>query len=451
MKKHSLAWADEFIARIRPYVFMRLTDNVLIRMPNEAFKLNPTGARVIAHMLDGGSVLDIIRARADEAGGAETEAQLERFFNDFSLMWNNKICENYSTAAIHRSEFSLGYIKLPVLSEIALTYDCNIRCRFCYAGCSEPEKQAGQPTQPGLDVKGFMKVLDSIRFEAEVPSVSFTGGEPTLYKELPSLISYAVNNNGMRVNLITNGTLITARKAKALARAGLSSAQVSIESASADEHDAITGVTGSHAASINGLKALQAAGIRVHPHVTICSLNRAKLLEYPVFCQGLGLDRFSANLIIPAGRGEDVELMVSYSEIGEIVTTLQASAAEAGIEFMWYSPTPICLFNPLSKGLGNKGCSACEGLLSIDPAGNVLPCSSWPEPVGNLLEEGFESLWFKQRSEGIRNKLDAPDSCRICEHFAVCQGACPLYFKVHGCGELEKSWSDLGLQDLGLQ
>ena len=44
MKKHKLAWVDDFIKRIKPYIHMRLKDNVLIRMPNEAFKLNSTGA-----------------------------------------------------------------------------------------------------------------------------------------------------------------------------------------------------------------------------------------------------------------------------------------------------------------------------------------------------------------------------------------------------------------------
>ena len=99
--------------------------------------------------------------------------------------------------------------------------------------------------QNQLDTKGFKKVLDIIRYEAEVPSVSFTGGEPLTFKELPKLIKYASKTNKMRVNLITNGTLITPAKAKELARAGLSSAQVSIESAYASEHDAITGVSGS--------------------------------------------------------------------------------------------------------------------------------------------------------------------------------------------------------------
>ena len=80
MKKHKLAWVDEFLKRIKPYVYMRLSDNVLIRMPNEAFKLNTTGARVVAHILNGGSVLDFIKVRADFP---EAENQLERFFCRF--------------------------------------------------------------------------------------------------------------------------------------------------------------------------------------------------------------------------------------------------------------------------------------------------------------------------------------------------------------------------------
>jgi radical SAM protein with 4Fe4S-binding SPASM domain len=436
VKKHKLAWVDAFLGRIKPYVHMRLRDNVLIRMPNEAFKLNNTGARVIAHILDGGSVTDFIRARGEEH--PDTETELERFFMDFSRMWNDAVCENYRTAAVHHVEFALGYIELPVLSEVAITYACNIKCRFCYAGCTQ---------SPGahLDPAGFKRILDIIRHEAEVPSVSFTGGEPLLNPALPELIKYAVKHKRMRVNLITNGTLITPRKAKELAKAGLSSAQVSIESAHPEEHDAITGIPGSHAASIAGLKALEKAGIRVHPHITICKPNSIRLNDYPAFCKSLGAERFSSNLVIPAGRGTDAELEIRYSEIGALLKGLRAAAEETGIDCMWYSPTPICLFNPMAAGLGNRGCSACEGLLSIDPQGNVLPCSSWPEPVGSLLEDGFEAVWFHKRAKWIRAKEEAPEECKACGHFAACQGACPLYFRVHGCDELKPAWQKAGL------
>lgn len=436
MKKNKLSWVDDFLNNIKPYVYMRLRDNVLIRMPNEAFKLNSSGARVIAHIFAGGTVQDFIDARADSP---ETEAQLERFFIDFSRMWNNEVCENYKTAAVYKTEFSIGYIQLPVLSEVALTYTCNIKCKFCYGDCSQ------KIDQEQLNTEQFKKILDIIRYEAEVPSVSFTGGEPTAYRELSELIEYASEHNKMRVNLITNGTLITPRKAKELARAGLSSAQVSIESAYACEHDAITGVKGSHAASVAGLKALREAGIIVHPHITICKRNKNKLMEYPAFCKSIGAERFSSNLIIPAGRGGDEDLTVSYSEIGGIVRNIEDAAFQSGVKFMWYSPTPICLFNPLAAGFGNRGCSACEGLLSVDPKGNLLPCSSWPEPVGNLLNEGFESVWNSQRSKWIRLKEAAPLECKECRHFTACQGACPLYFKEHGCKELISKWESMGL------
>jgi len=436
VKKHKLSWVDEFIGRIKPYVYMRLSDNVLIRMPNEAFKLNTTAARVIDHILKGGSVQDFIRARSDSP---DTEQQLEQFFTDFSRMWNNEVCEHYDTPAIHKTEFTLGYIKLPILSEIALTNTCNIKCRFCYGSCT-PVKDEEQ-----LDTAGFKKILDIIRYEAEVPSVSFTGGEPTTYKDLAELVRYASTNNKMRVNLITNGTLITPQKAKELADAGLSSAQVSIESALADEHEAITGVPGSYEASVNGLKALKDAGIIVHPHLTVCAMNRENLTKYPDFCKSLGSERFSFNLVIPAGRGVDDGLTVEYSEIGEIIDIVKAAAKEAGVQFMWYSPTPICLFNPMTAGFGNRGCSACEGLLSVDPKGNLLPCSSWAEPVGNLITEGFKAVWFNQRAEWIRGKQEAPEPCKGCKRFAACQGACPLYFNAHGRDELNCAWNTMGL------
>lgn len=72
-------------------------------------------------------------------------------------------------------------------------------------------------------------------------------------------------------------------------------------------------------------------------------------------------------MVIPAGRGDDDELTVRYSDIGEMVEEIRKKASMAGVKFMWYSPTPLCLFNPIPAGLGNKGCSACEGLLSVDP------------------------------------------------------------------------------------
>ena len=431
-----LDWIDAFVARIRPFVHVRLNDRVLIRLPNQAFKLNRTGARVLNHIIHGGSIKDILKVRSYDENLPD---QLHSFFTDLSRMLGSTICDAYHSPTIEKIPFDLGYIELPILSEVALTWSCNIKCQFCYAACrctSEPEDES---TLKELSTKDVKHVLDIIRHDAEVPSVSFTGGEPVLRRDLTELIAYASSTLNMRVNLITNGTLISAQMADDFRAAGLASAQVSIESPDPDVHNCIVGVKNAFEASLKGLRNLKNAGISVHPHATLCQLNLPSLPQMARFAKSLGVDRFSLNMIIPAGRGAAEDLAVRYSEVKDIVLRIKSEAEAAGIRFMWYSPTPMCLFNPVSNQLGNKGCSACEGLLSVDPFGRLLPCSSWKEPVGSLLLEGFQDLWFGSHGKFLREKRSAHPLCRECEHFAVCHGACPLYFRVHGYDELEEA------------
>ena len=441
-KGMDLSWVDGFVERIRPYVFVREIDNVLIRMPNQAFKLNRSGCRVLRFLLKGGRMAAVL---AEGRGNPAMEDDLFIFFSDLAAMLRGTLCEHYQSPALSCVPFELGYIERPILSEIALTYSCNVNCRFCYAGCEctptscSGKKSAGR----ALDSSGstgktdFRRILNIIRNEAEVPSVSFTGGEPMLAPDIVDLIAYAHDTLGMRVNLITNGTLIDRRVARRMKKAGLASAQVSIEADRAAVHDAITGIPGSFEASVNGLISLRDAGIYVHPHATLCSMNCTIADSLPGFARSLGVDRFSLNLVIPAGRALEPELSTKYSEIPAILSRVMEAARREAVQCMWYSPTPMCLFNPIPLGLGNKGCSACEGLLSVNPAGELLPCSSWPEPIGNLLAEDFNDLWFGERARWIRGKREAHTGCRSCKEFALCHGACPLYFKANGYGEIE--------------
>jgi radical SAM protein with 4Fe4S-binding SPASM domain len=440
-----LSWVDEFVSSIRSYVYVRESDNVLIRMPNQAFKLNRSGCRILKFLLKGGRISAVQKEVREKAGATE---ELFTYFSDLASMLRGTLCDESTSPAIHCVPFELGYIVRPILSEVALTYDCTVKCRFCYAGCEcvsmngdakDGEKRSRRHRRGQSAKTDFRKILTLIRNEAEVPSVSFTGGEPMLAKDICELISYAHDTLGMRVNLITNGTLIDDRAARWLKDAGLASAQVSIESDRAVIHDTITGVAGSHEASVHGLASLRNAGIYVHPHATVCSLNRDSTERLPSFAKSLHVDRFSLNMVIPAGRALEPDLGIGYSEIGAILSSVMAAARGEGIRFMWYSPTPMCLFNPIPLGLGNKGCSACEGLLSVNPNGDLIPCSSWPESVGNLLAEGFESIWFGARAQWIREKREAHAACRNCEDFALCHGACPLYFKVNGYAEIEDS------------
>jgi radical SAM protein with 4Fe4S-binding SPASM domain len=99
------------------------------------------------------------------------------------------------------------------------------------------------------------------------------------------------------------------------------------------------------------------------------------------------------------------------------------------------------MFNSIIHGLGNKGCSACDGLISIAPNGDVLPCASFDDSVGSFLSEDFRALWQAAKTVRYRDKDFAHSKCKKCEYFGICNGACPLYWRHTGYDELLRTAS----------
>jgi radical SAM protein with 4Fe4S-binding SPASM domain len=424
-------WIDQFIDNVRPYIFVREEDDLLIKVPNQAFRLNSSGVRVLRFLLDGGTIGQLL-----EQCGAGREEDIALFMYEVKRCLEGSLSEHDHSRAVEVKPLELNFSRLPVLSEIAVTSRCNLRCVFCYAGC------ACRAGEPGADMREMscdevMAVIDTIHGEARVPSLSFTGGEPLLRRDLTRLVAHA-SARGMRVNLITNGTLLTGKLARELAAAGLDSAQVSLEGSSAGIHEAVTGIAHSFDRTVSAVGMLREEGIHVHTNTTINRLNMDECVELPAFIDDtLGLAKFSMNMVIPSGSATvNADQLVRYSEVGVLLEAIIAASRKRGIEFMWYSPTPLCVFNPIIHGLGNKGCSACDGLLSVDSTGDILPCSSWDEPVGNLLSGSFTDIWASGRAESLRLKSEAHPHCRECDSFAVCHGACPLYWRHFGFDEL---------------
>jgi radical SAM protein with 4Fe4S-binding SPASM domain len=334
--------------------------------------------------------------------------------------------------------YDFDFTRLPVLGEIAITYRCANRCRFCYAGCGgDGLALAESHGQKELDTTAWKRVIDIFKDEAKIPFFSFTGGEPLIRQDVEELAAYAVSR-GLRVNLVTNGRLATPSRAATLFASGLTTAQVSLEAPEPYMHDYLCGAQGAFSDTVAGIKAMIAAGISVQTNSTLTRVNWEQLLALPAFVAGLGVRRMSMNLFIPTGSGsEATDLFFPYTEAGAFIDEARKKAHEAGVDFFWYSPIPICLYNPIARGLGNKSCAACDGLLSVSPTGDVLPCSSWPEPVGNLLSDGFNAVWFSDSAAWFKEKRYAPDSCRECSSFSACQAACPLYWRRVGYGELK--------------
>ncbi len=423
------AWIDEFWRDCGQHIFVREEDAVLILPPNRVYKLNPTGARLIAFLKAGGHSKDF---------GLPSQEALDdttAFFNDLACLYRGEAAPFGSLETVH---FELNFTSLPILAEVALTYRCNNACLFCYAGCAGGTSQA-TAARPELDTAGFKAVIDCFAREARVPFFSFTGGEPTLRDDLEELIAYAASL-GLITNLVTNGTLIDCERARDLKAAGLGSAQVSIEAPDAPLHDYLVGRAGAFEDTVAGIRALVGAGVPTQTNTTISNPNRGQVAALPAFLKTLGVRRFAMNLFIPTIEGPYTkELFLPYDEIGPIVEEVRAAARCEDLTFYWYSPTPFCSYNPIAQGLGNKSCAAADGLLSVAPDGEVLPCSSWDLGLGKLTEEPFRAIWDSPAARACRNKDAAPAICKTCPSFTACQGACPLYWRHAGTALIENS------------
>lgn len=96
---------------------------------------------------------------------------------------------------------------LPVLYWIESTNRCNLKCRMCI-NAQLPDKMGSN-----METETFFRLVDEIAAEhpADVATIAlFLGGEPFLHPQLFEMIRYARTKN-IKVNLATNGTLLTGK------------------------------------------------------------------------------------------------------------------------------------------------------------------------------------------------------------------------------------------------
>jgi radical SAM protein with 4Fe4S-binding SPASM domain len=428
-----LRWVDEMMTSARPHLMVRPADELLILVPNTPVKLNPTALRVLGAMVDeGASIAEVLEREGD---APRRRRHLHEFFTDLNAWLSGTLGEGAGRRAVTHEPFTADFCRYPVLSEVALTYRCNLSCRFCYAGCGVGALPEGWSEDRVMTDDEVCRVLDVIRHDAHCPSVSFTGGEPTLRPGLPRFITHA-KDLGLKVNLISNGQRLDAGR---LAEAGLDSAQLSLEGPTAVLHDGLVDRPGAFDRLWGAVEQLREHGVRVHTNTTLSRENLPHAPAIVDLVSDRGLDRLTMNLVIPCGSaGGDPALAVPYSEIGPHVLRLRDRAEARGVQLIWYSPLPLCLLNTVAHGLGNRGCAAADGLLHVGPGGDVLPCSSFAhgESLGNLLRDPFEQVWESRAARFFRAKQMMPPGCHDCSEAAVCQGACVLYWREVGLAEL---------------
>lgn len=319
-----------------------------------------------------------------------------------------------------------------------ITRRCNLKCVHCYAHAKDVSFKNELSTKEG-------KILLDDLAQFGVPVILFSGGEPTIRKDLPELAAYAVSK-GMRAVISTNGTLISQKMARILKDIGLSYVGISIDGME-EINDRFRGVKGAFSAALEGIKNCKAAGIKVGLRFTINKFNADEIPKIFKLLEDVDIPRACFYHLVYAGRGADlIQDDLSHDETRstvDLIMDLTKRLHDKG------KPKEILTVDNHADGpylylrLLKENSKRAEDVLELlkmnqgNSSGIGIGCISWDGEVhadqfwrhysfGNIKERPFSEIWT-DTSEPLMKKLKekkkyVTGKCATCRWLDICAG-----------------------------
>lgn len=278
-------------------------------------------------------------------------------------------------------------------------WKCNQKCLFCYAANEDMAKSRE------LNTEEWMQAIDKLR-KAGVAMITFTGGEPTLRKDLCYLIDKA---KWFVTRLNTNGVLLSEELCASLSRASLDSVQITLYSHREKTHNELVG-SEHFEDTVNGIKNAVMAGLDVSINTPLCKKN-ADYIDTLAFIRSLGVRFVTVSGLICTGTAEanHNEYDLSEDELFSIVKEAKKYCSENGMEIDFTSPGLIAKEKLEALEMNVPSCGACLSNMAIAPNGEVIPCQSWlgsGSGLGNILTDSWKSIWKAPACKKLREMTD---------------------------------------------
>ncbi len=311
----------------------------------------------------------------------------------------------------------------PYRMDLAVTYRCNNDCAHCY--------NARARDFPELSTQKWHLVLDKL-WSIGIPHVVFTGGEPTLRNDLPELIAHA-QHNGQVTGINTNGRRLSDEDyVEQLIKAGLDHVQITLESHDPAIHDGMVKTRGAWKQTAAGIRHALETPLYVMTNTTMLTTNSPYLKDTLDFLASLGVPTIGLNALIYSGRGVNVGTGLAETELPPLLELARQETAQHNQRLIWYTPTQYCHFDPMQLELGVKACTAALYNMCVEPNGDVIPCQSYYQALGNILNTQWTNIWNHDLSLRLREHKNLPKKCTGCALLGECGGGCPLMNTIGG-------------------
>lgn len=306
-----------------------------------------------------------------------------------------------------------------------LTRACNLRCIHC--GSS-----AGTKRNEELSLDEALRLCEELN-KTGCRSVALMGGEPFLSPNFKK-IAKKLKSLGIKISVITNGTIIDTDLINFLKDLDLQAVATSIDGAKPKTHDFIRGVDGSFRKTIQFIDICLKENLPVSIITSVSKLNISELNDIAEMLKGRKI-AWQVQVVGSEGGRFPKEYLLDEDEfysVGVFLETLRRKYTVVELPFigahdMGYNS---CFIKNIWLYEKWEGCQAGISICGIRSNGDVLGCLSLNDDrfvEGNIRKRSFYDIWndyslFKYTRKFT--KSDAGPNCVTCKHLELCKGGC---------------------------
>ena len=292
--------------------------------------------------------------------------------------------------------------------DLKIGFQCNNLCRFCVQG----NKRERYPDKSDEEVKKILKENTD-----NYQCIVFTGGEPTIRKELAGWVKYAKGLGYGAIQIQTNGRLFAYRDyCKTLIGAGANQFSPALHGSTSKIHDSLTRSKGSFEQTVQGIKNLVSLGQYVGTNSVINKKNYKDLPSLAKLLVDLKVNQFQfafihINQIIAGDPNLVEEIVPRHSVVEPYVKKGLQIGIDAGVPVMTEA-IPYCFMGGYEDQVVEK----------------IIPDT-------NVFDADFE---VKDYTDYRRNKgkVKGP-TCPRCKHYRICEGPWKEYPELFGWDEFK--------------
>ena len=314
-----------------------------------------------------------------------------------------------------------------------ITLACCFSCKYC--GSS-----GGKARDNELTTEECLSVADQLK-DLGCRRVSMIGGEVFMRRDWKTIVK-RLTDQGIRVNIITNGFIFRESLIADLKEVNIESISVSLDGPK-EVHDKYR-QEGSYDRAIRAIEELLSAGIPVSVISTLNSENVKKLGELYSILRKYSIYAWQLQACSPMGNAANngIDYAFDMMEVIDFVCANMYTAPFAmGVadNIGYFTEAEGSIRGNLSGKAYFKGCSAGISAIGIDSVGNVRGCESMYDErfnEGNLRNESLRSIWEDPDRFAYNRKFRKElltGKCAECELGEYCAGGCRSYnWFVHG-------------------